>query len=497
MAGYDVVVIGAGNGGLTSALSLARRGLRVLLLERHNVPGGCATSFMRGRFEFEVALHQLSGMGTEDRPGPLRALLGELGVLDQIEFVAMDNLYHVTIPDRLDITLGADRTRTVDALRDRFPKEGPAVEKFFDLVFNFCLEMVGAIFLGDPEASGQKYPLYCKYALKPAQAVMDEYFTDPMLKAVLCMYWPYIGLPPERLSFADLATLLWAYLEFKPWHIKGSSQSLSNALLDAYLRAGGEARFNCGARKITVADGRVQGLITEHQEEIPTSCIVSNAGPLTTYIDMIDREHIPREQLKILGGSKIGMSAFTVFLGFDCEPEELGIRETTNFIATSLDAESIFSLGRTLEKPQTALLSCYDVSDPDFSPPGASQAALVSLQYADPWLTVPPHQYTDVKYRYADGLLELAEFIAPGLRRHIEEMDIATPLTHMRYLGHPGGAIYGFEQYAKDSNMFIEPRSPIKGLYITGSWVASGGFQPTLDSGVSVAKAVLKAMNGS
>ena len=62
METYDVVVIGAGNGGLTAAATLAKAGLDVLLLERHNIPGGAATSFCRGRFEFEVALHQLSGL---------------------------------------------------------------------------------------------------------------------------------------------------------------------------------------------------------------------------------------------------------------------------------------------------------------------------------------------------------------------------------------------------------------------------------------------------
>ena len=81
MPDYDVVVIGAGNGGLTSALTLARAGRKVMLLERHNVPGGCATSFVRGRFEFEVALHQLSGMGSQEKPGPLRAILAEMGVI--------------------------------------------------------------------------------------------------------------------------------------------------------------------------------------------------------------------------------------------------------------------------------------------------------------------------------------------------------------------------------------------------------------------------------
>ena len=52
---WDVVVIGAGNAGLTCAATLARAGKRTLLLEQHNVPGGCGTSFARGRFEFEVA----------------------------------------------------------------------------------------------------------------------------------------------------------------------------------------------------------------------------------------------------------------------------------------------------------------------------------------------------------------------------------------------------------------------------------------------------------
>ena len=87
MTDYDVVVIGAGNAGLTSAAYLARKGLRVLVLERHNVPGGSATSFCRGRFEFEVSLHQICGIGTEKAPGPLRNLFQRIGVLDKLEFI--------------------------------------------------------------------------------------------------------------------------------------------------------------------------------------------------------------------------------------------------------------------------------------------------------------------------------------------------------------------------------------------------------------------------
>ena len=72
MKDYDVIIIGAGNGGLAAAVTLSLRGKSVAVFEKHNLPGGCGTSFRRGRFEFEVALHQLSSMGTSENPGPLR-----------------------------------------------------------------------------------------------------------------------------------------------------------------------------------------------------------------------------------------------------------------------------------------------------------------------------------------------------------------------------------------------------------------------------------------
>jgi phytoene dehydrogenase-like protein len=423
-------------------------------------------------------------------------LLADLRILDKIEFVKMETLYRLVIPDKLDLTLKAERQAVVETLRERFPGEGPAIERFFNLVYDFCKEMVGVVFARDPAASPSKYPLYFKYALKPSQGILDEFFHDPLLKGAVTVYWTYVGLPPSRLPFGDLAMLLWAYIEFKPFHIKGSSQALSSALLDSFLGAGGEARFNCAALQILVSEGKVNGVLTEGGEKVGCRCVVSNASTLSTYLDMIDPEFVPREQLKALGSKSIGPSAFTVFLGFDCPPGELEIRETTNFIGELVDPEQVFARWRTMEKPGSALLSCYDVSDPDFSSPGTCQAALVTLQYADPWLSVPPTQYAEAKYRYAEGMLDSAEKAFPGLCDHIEEVEAATPLTHLRYLGHPAGAIYGFEQHAKDSNLFESRRTPIGGLFFAGSWVAPGGFQTTLQSGVSAARAVLKSLSG-
>jgi len=494
MTDVDAVVIGAGNGGLTAALTLAAQGASTLLLERHNVPGGCATSFCRGRFEFEVALHQLSGMGTEARPGPLRDLLGRMGVLERLQFIQMENLYRVVVPGHLDLLLKADRAEATAALKHRFPEEADGIDRFFDLVYTFCTEMVGVFFFHDPEATREKYPVFAGYALKPAGDILDAHFHDPLLKTALGIYWSYMGIPPSRLTFFDLAVVLWAYIEFKPFHIQGGSQALSNALLDAFRRAGGTARFNCGARRIVVADGRVRGVITDDGDEIRTDYVVSNAGSITTYRDLIGPEHVPGDVFDRLGTGTVGTSAFTLYMGLDAIPEELGIHAATNFIAATTNFDRVYDTMHTLDAPEAALFTCYDVDDPEFSPAGTCQAALVGLQYAAPWAGIAPHRYAETKYRIADNFLKLAETVFPDLRSHIEEVEIATPLTHQRYLGHPGGAIYGMDHFAKDARFFQDLKPAIPGLYLAGAWAGSGGFQPTLESGAGAGRAVIKSL---
>jgi len=156
MADYDVVVVGAGNAGMTASATLAQKGLKVLLLEKHNIPGGCGTSFCRGRFEFEVALHQLSGMGTPSNPGPLRMMLQGLGVLDDLEFVEIPELFRVVMPGKIDVRLQTDRAQVVAELQSHFPKEREGIERFFDLVYQFANQMLSVFYFKDPAATREK-----------------------------------------------------------------------------------------------------------------------------------------------------------------------------------------------------------------------------------------------------------------------------------------------------------------------------------------------------
>jgi prolycopene isomerase len=239
--------------------------------------------------------------------------------------------------------------------------------------------------------------------------------------------------------------------------------------------------------------GGVNAIVTEAGEIIKAHYVISNASSIDTYVEMLDSRQVPQKQFEILSGSSVGPSAFIVYMGLDCLPQEVGLTETTNFICVDSDMEKAYRQAKVLDvTSDMVMVTCYNLMDQRYAPEGCSQVTALCIKYAEPWVNVPPAQYFDMKYQCASRLLDRVESQYPGFQSHIEEMEIATPLTLMRYLGTPGGAIYGFDQYAKDSNYYISPRSPIEGLFLVGAWAGDGGFQPTLVSGHAAARTILR-----
>ncbi|VUD46093.1 Phytoene desaturase (lycopene-forming) [Thalassocella blandensis] len=499
MKHYDVVVIGAGNGGLTAAAATQRGGKTTLLLERHNIPGGCATSFVRGNFEFEVALHQLSGLGTESQPFVMRDIFNSLGVMDKVEFIQERDLYRLAVPGELDITLPASWKGLQKTLQEHFPEEEQAIVQFMDICEKVTLEgfltLPKAKRSNNPEVLNDECAHFVKYGFRSALDVLSELFSNKKLITLISSYWNYVGVPPSQMLFSDLASMLYSYAVFKPWHIKGGSQSLSNALVESFIEAGGDVRFNCGAEKILTEAGGVTGVQLETGERVTCNAVISNASPLVTFNELLDHDQLPIKVQQDFKSRRMGTSAFVIYLGLDCTPEELGITAPSSFISSTLDWEAVSDRMEAFDSPLGGMITCYNLDDPDAAPPGKSQVALVCLQYGDVWQTVAPEEYVKTKYAFAEKLIDLIEQVYPKVRHFIEEIEVATPLTMMRYLNTPGGAIYGFKQTPEDSNLIRERLEGVNGLYSVGSWTSMGGFQPTYMAGESTARAVLKKLN--
>ncbi|MGP1496577.1 MAG: phytoene desaturase family protein [Treponema sp.] len=507
MADYDVIVIGAGNGGLSAAVTFAQAGKKVAMFEKHNIPGGCGTSFCRGRFEFEVALHQLSSMGTAEKPGDLRVLFDQYGITDKIDWIQIESLYKINLPGGKGVALPADRYKAEETLIKAFPEEKESIHRYYETVWKFNREIIAftaksANSSGEPSSIKKLimkalfpklYPTLAKYAVKSTDDVLNEFFKSKELQLCLSAYWCFMGMPPERFPFTILARCTYIYTEDKPYYLRGGSQVISQALTEAIKKAGGSVFFNTGVKKIVLKDGKASGIITEDGVEHTCKKIISNISPTSTYANLLDEKDIPKKAREYLKAYTVGISALTCFIGLDCPPETVGFTDSFNLTYDTLDANRDFMNSYELNTEIDPIVStCYTVDDPSVSPKGTSIVTAGTLKYGEAWEKLSPEQYYKAKYDAANTIVDRLEKRYPGFRSHIEEMEVATPLTHMRYLNHPGGAIYGYEQDLKSSVFFFPRDTFIPNLDFASGWVNTCGFGPNYLYGNSVAKRILK-----
>ena len=511
-ASYDAIVVGAGMGGLSAATAMAYKGLKVLVLERHNVPGGYATSFVRGRFEFEVALHQLSGMTVRDgAPGPLRRYLEKIGVAQKLEFVPIDGFHRSFFPG-LDLVVPTGEEAYVQTLCDAFPAEADGIRKFVGILIavNDELAVITKVMAG--KTSGPLLwnlaklpfdaPNLLRYSRATVAQVVDRYVKDPLAKAVLTQTWGYYGLPPKRGAFLLQAAGTAGFLLGAAHYVRGRSQALSNAFVERLEELGGEVRLQCGVERIEVKDGKVTGVLTDTGDHYETNEVVSNASAITTCRDLVGKENIPPSFWSRLGSTTLGPSTINLFLGLAKPVEELGLTDADLFLNADTDFEAHFDASFTLDVPRAIMATCYSVTLPELSPPGTSLLSVTALSHGEPWYAVAPEDYVDTKNRIADGILAAVERAVPGLRDAIEVIEVSTPVTNMRYTGTPGGSIYGFAQPPGEAALWRLPsEGPIPGLSFAGAWtMPGGGFETTMVSGrvagSKVAARVRKARKG-
>jgi phytoene dehydrogenase-like protein len=210
---YDAIVIGSGLGGLTSAALLARAGRSVLIVERHDRPGGYAHAFRRRGYRFDSAVHLVSGC--EPVPfeggGVLHDLLSDLGVRDRCDFVRVDPCYRVEWPG-MTLDAPCELDRFAEAHAERFPKAEKGIRGFLE----DCLQIRGEASRAEEQAGPlrrpERYPLLLRYRRATLAQVLEARVEDPGARAALAALWPYLGLPPSRVSFLYYATMLTSYV---------------------------------------------------------------------------------------------------------------------------------------------------------------------------------------------------------------------------------------------------------------------------------------------
>jgi len=505
---FDAVIIGAGLGGLSCAAFLAVHGFRPLVIERHYLPGGYASSFTRigkanQRFHCEVSLH-----ATAVTAPSMQKLYKDLGVGDRLAFVRHKHAWSGHFPDfSLDVpSAGLEAFR--DILTGRFPGQKKGLADFFAYWQNLQRDMERYDREGMPALKVMfplLYPTMWDIRNKTLGKVVDRYITDPKLKSLICQTWGYYGLPPARLSAFYYLHPFGEYLTYGGYYLQGTSQALSNALAETIRKNGGTVIFNDRVTEIKVAGENVTGVKTASGKVFPARAVVSNA-PVPETLGMLSRpEAIPKAYRDRIASFGTSLASFVVWLGLNGDVTKTEKRAEVN-IYSGYDHEAAYAASLRGD-PEQAGIACmlHDNLVPGFSPAGKSTMSIMFLCGYEPWKRFEKDyeagrkdDYRREKERVANKLIAIAEKrLIPGLAEMIEMQEAATPLTNRRFTGNTSGAIYGFDQTLDNAFMNrLQIRTPLKGLYLAGAWSnPGGGYAGALLGGKGAFKAMIEDWN--
>lgn len=499
---YDVIVVGAGNGGLAAALAVLNAGKSCLVLEKHNLPGGFATSFVRGRFEFEASLHEFNGIGSKENPGSCGKLFNSLGVGEKIEWVPLHEAYRlISLEEKIDVTVPLGKEKVI-ALGDKLCPDGSKYMKdFLDLsgkiadAMTYLNECHG---YPDPEIMKTKYIDYmttCSYSFKE---VMDKLNYPPIIRQVLSGYWSYLGAKEDDLSFVHLANMIYSYFAKGACVPTLRSHGLSLAFCERIHELGGDIYFNSKVEKIlTDETGHVSGVKLANGQEYYARHVIANCSPHNVYSTMLDKKAIPEKALKLANYRKFAGRGFTIFLGLNKSPDELGINEHSYFVYSSSDNIKVYKQMGQLPHTAGQATVCLNRALPNCSPKGTTILYMTTLFTEDAWSKVSEKDYVKMKNEMARGLIkQFEDAVHVNLHDHIEELAIASPITYAHYCLQPQGVIYGYYSQYNDGLMSRIPMAGedacVPGLRIGGGYGERlDGFPSSYKSGANEGKRTL------
>ena len=502
---YDVIVIGSGIGGLTSAGLLARTaGKRVLVLERHTEPGGLTHTFRRDGASWDVGVHYIGQVG----PGSRARTYFDYLSGGELEWNRMPDAYDRFVYPGLDLSISSDPDRYERDLVTAFPQESRAIHRYFKDVrratawatMGFVQGMVPrpvASFLGLVQRAGGRT------ATGTTKAYLDARFRSPELRGVLASQWGDYGLPPSRSAFAVHAMIVSHYLE-GGWFPRGGSARIARTFEKGIERAGGAVRVAQEVTEILTENGAAIGVRVMDRRGTPireriyrAPVIISAVGAFNTFNRLLptsgDIGRATGPARRTLANLGTNTSAVTVFLRLREDPRSIGLSGGNIWVNRDLDHEH--SQEHTVSllegRPHDVFVSFPSLKSGE-SPHTAELISFCDATAFQQWAGHPKGdrgpEYSTLKEHVARGMLDLVESAAPGLSDLVDYMEVATPLTYEHYTAHPAGAFYGPPatplRYRSGP---LGPRTAIPGLLLSGQDAGSSGVIGAMMGGVAAA----------
>lgn len=446
----DVLIIGSGLGGLECGALLAKRGLKVLVLEGSNQPGGCMQSFRRGGLHYDTGLHYVGGLA----PGQtMHNAFAELGLLD-LPWQRMDEDFdHVIIGGR-HFAFHQGYDAFVEGLGKDFPHQREALQSYANRLRN--------ITFADMDVCAYDY--------------LSQTFTDELLLNVVSAAAMKTELRRETLPLFNFAHTCSSYIE-SSWRLKGHGNQLVNKLVGTIEEAGGKVLTHSKVVSLTEKEGRIESATCANGHVYEAEFFISDIHPATlcTLLEGCPSVRKAFRRRMTMAENTCGM--FTAQLCIK--------RGALRYFAHNVfiyDKPNVWTMTEENNPVKGVMISARVPED------GSDCLRQLDLLTPMPWHECSAWTQTTVgrrgedykKFcqRKAEQCIAMAEQYIPGLHEMVEQCYTSTPLTYRDYLGSPEGGAFGMRKDCRASLLsFHSVSTTLPNLLLTGQSIMLPGIE--------------------
>lgn len=477
----QAIVVGAGFGGLASAIRLRAKGFQVLLVDRCSAPGGRAQVFCREGYRHDAGPTVITASFLFEE---LFALHGRR-LADYVQLVDLDPWYRFRFPDGSYFNYGGSVADTLAEIRRFSPEDCDGYlalvaesKKIFAVGFE---ELADKPFHNLGTMIGLIPSLVSLGGYRSVWQLVTKYIRHPWLQRAFSVSPLLVGGNPfDTTSIYSLIH----YLERK-WGIQfamGGTGALVQALAKLMDEIGVTARYNATVEEVIVENGKACGVVLATGERLQSEIVVSDADAPFLYSHMLRKSAlIPRIKVK---SARSSMGLFVLYFGTTRRYEDVAhhtiwfgdrYRELLNDIFKRHRLGADFSL--YVHRPTA--------TDPSFAPPGCDSWYVLSpvpnLQSATDW--------NQVAKQYGDSIVKaLSDTMLPDLEQHMTARFHMTPLDfEERYLS-VHGAGFSIAPILRQSAWFrFHNRAEgVKNLFLVGAGTHPGAGLPGVLSSAKV-----------